>query len=32
MKKAYSHAHKKNGDFRKGWDRSRMLKYAHKIK
>jgi len=32
MKKAYSHSHKKNGDFRKGWDRSRMLKYAHKIK
>jgi len=32
MKKAHAHAHKKNGDFRKGWDRSRMLKYAHKIK
>ena len=32
MKKAYSRSHKKNGDFRKGWDRSRMLKYAHKIK
>lgn len=32
MKKAYAHSHKKNGDFRKGWNRSRMLKYAHKIK
>lgn len=32
MKKAYSHSHKKNGEFRKGWNRSRMLKYAHKIK
>jgi len=32
MKKAYKHAHKKNGKFRKGWNRSRMLKYAHKIK
>lgn len=32
MKKAYSHSHKKNGEFRKGWNRSKMLKYAHKIK
>jgi len=32
MKKAYKKAHLKNGKFRKGWDRSRMLKYAHKIK
>ena len=32
MKKAYKHSHKKNGDFRKGWNRSKMLKYAHKIK
>lgn len=32
MKKAYARSHKKNGKFRKGWNRSRMLKYAHKIK
>ena len=32
MKKAYKKSHLKNGKFRKGWDRSRMLKYAHKIK
>jgi len=32
MKKAYKKAHLKNGKFRKGWNRSRMLKYAHKIK
>jgi len=32
MKKAYAHSHKKNGDFRKGWDRSKMLKWAHKNK
>jgi len=32
MKKAYKKAHLKSGKFRKGWNRSRMLKYAHKIK
>lgn len=32
MKKAYARSHTKSGRFRKGWDRSRMLKYAHKIK
>mgnify|MGYP001198901470 CR=1 FL=1 len=32
MKKAYKKAHLKNGKFRKGWNRSKMLKYAHKIK
>lgn len=32
MKEAYKKSHKKNGDFKKGWDRSRMLKEAHAIK
>ena len=32
MKKAYKKSHTKAGKFRKGWNRSRMLKYAHKIK
>jgi hypothetical protein len=32
MKKAYAQSHKKNGDFKKGWDRSRMLKHAHALR
>jgi len=32
MKKAYTRSHTKSGRFRKGWNQSRMLKYAHKIK
>jgi hypothetical protein len=32
MKEAHKKAKTKNGKFRKGWDQSRMLKYAHKIK
>ena len=32
MKKAYKKSHTKSGKFRKGWNQSRMLKYAHKIK
>ena len=32
MKKAYKRSHTKSGKFRKGWNQSRMLKYAHKIK
>jgi hypothetical protein len=32
MKKAYTRSHTKSGKFRKGWNQSRMLKYAHKIK
>ena len=31
MKKASSKAKIKNGKFRKGWNQSRMMKYAHKI-
>jgi len=32
MKKAYKKSHLKSGKFRKGWNQSKMLKYAHKIK
>jgi hypothetical protein len=32
MKEAYAKSHKTNGDFKKGWDRSRMLKEAHKLR
>jgi hypothetical protein len=32
MKEARSHARKKNGDFRKGWDNSRMMKHAHALR
>lgn len=32
MKEAYAQSHKKNGDFKKGWDRSRMLKRAHELR
>jgi hypothetical protein len=32
MKEAYKKSHKKNGDFKKGWDRSKMLKEAHRLR
>lgn len=32
MKKAHQKAKKKDGTFRKGWDRSRMMSHAHKLK
>ena len=32
MKDAYAKSHKKNGKFKKGWNRSRMLKEAHRLK
>lgn len=32
MKEAYAKAHKQNGQFKKGWDRSRQLKEAHRLK
>lgn len=32
MKKANDKARKKDGSFRKGWDQSRMMSYAHKIR
>ena len=32
MKKAHARAKLKNGKFRKGWNASRMMKYAHKIR
>ena len=32
LKLANSKAKKKNGDFKKGWNKSRMMKYAHKIR
>ena len=32
MKKAYAKSHTKSGKFKKGWDRSRMLKEAHKLR
>ena len=32
LKKANKKAKLKSGKFRKGWDRSRMMKYAHKIR
>jgi len=32
MKKANKRAKKKDGSFRKGWNRSKLMKYAHKIR
>ena len=32
MKQARAAATKKNGDWRKGWDNSKMMKHAHKLK
>jgi hypothetical protein len=32
MKQARKDAKKKNGDFRKGWNNSRMMKHAHALK
>lgn len=32
MKAAHARAKKKNGDFRKGWNKSRMMSYAHKLR
>lgn len=32
LRMANDRAKKKNGDFRKGWNRSRMMKYAHKLR
>jgi len=32
LKTANKKAKLKSGKFRKGWDRSRMMKYAHKIR
>ena len=32
MKQAYAKAHKKDGSFRKGWNRSKQLKEAHKLR
>ena len=32
MKHAYGKAHKKDGSFRKGWNRSKQLKEAHKLR
>ena len=32
MKKAHSRAKLKNGKFRKGWNQSKMMKYAHKVR
>jgi hypothetical protein len=32
MDMAHSKAKKKNGDFRKGWNRSRLMKYAHSLR
>lgn len=32
MKAAYAKSHKKNGDFKKGWNRSKMFKEAHRLK
>ena len=32
LRMANNRAKKKNGDFRKGWNRSRMMKYAHKLR
>ncbi len=32
MKKANKRAKKKDGSFRKGWNKSKMMKYAHKIR
>lgn len=32
LKEAHARAKKKNGEYRKGWDQSRMMSYAHKIR
>ena len=32
MRQANAKAKKKNGDFRKGWDRSRLMSYAHTLR
>ena len=32
MKDARARATKKNGNFRKGWNQSRMMKYAHSLR
>lgn len=32
MRDAADHAKKKNGEFRKGWNQSKMMKYAHKLR
>lgn len=32
MKEAYKKSHKKNGGFKKGWNRSKMLKEAHRLR
>jgi len=32
MKRASDKARKKDGSFRKGWDQSRLMSYAHKIR
>ena len=32
MTKANEKAKKQNGDFRKGWNRSRLMKYAHSLR
>lgn len=32
MRQANARAKKKNGDFRKGWDRSRLMSYAHSLR
>lgn len=32
MKQAHKAAKRKDGTFRKGWDRSRMMSHAHKLK
>jgi len=32
MKKAHKAAKRKDGTFRKGWDQSKLMKHAHKLK
>lgn len=32
LKEANEKAKKKNGEFRKNWDKSRMMSYAHKLR
>lgn len=32
LKEATAKAKKKNGDFKKGWDQSKLMSYAHKLK
>jgi len=32
LKEATAKAKKKNGDFKKGWDQSKLMTYAHKLK